>query len=155
MDRGTLTEEEALPVFCSRLPERLHEPVRRLVMEWDQPEIIPVPGMADLVRELKARGYGIYLLSNASSRLHDYFPRIPGSECFDGIMVSGDEKLVKPQPEIYRTLFQRFGLKAEECFFVDDLPPNIEGAYICGMAGFVFHGDTAELRQALEEQGLL
>ena len=93
------------------------------------------PGMAELVRELKGSGYGIYLLSNASIRQHEYWPRIPASRFFDGTLISADHHVIKPQPEIYRLCLERFGLKAEECIFVDDMAHNVEGAVFCGVCG--------------------
>ena len=60
MDRGSLTDEEASELIIQRVPERLHDTVRALVGEWDRP-ILPIPGMEELVRELKGNGYGIYL----------------------------------------------------------------------------------------------
>ena len=81
MDRGTLREETAEPIMCSRLPSHLHEAVHQLTSCWDQP-ILPMEGMARLVEELKEAGYGMYLLSNASVRQHAYWPRVPGSELF-------------------------------------------------------------------------
>ena len=153
MDRGTLREETAEPILCSRLPAHLHEAVHQLVSCWDQP-ILPMEGMAQLVAELKAAGYGIYLLSNASVRQHAYWPRVPGSELFDGTLISADEGVMKPQPEIYRLCLDRFGLKAEECFFIDDVPANIAGAKDCGIFGAVFQGDAAALRKDLREAGV-
>ena len=104
--------------------------------------------------ELKAKGYGIYLLSNASYRQHDYWPRVEASKFFDGTLISAYEKVVKPQPEIYRLLLQRFNLRAEECFFIDDVPANIEGAFYCGIPGAVFHGDASLLRRDLRAAGV-
>ena len=153
MDRGPLTDEEATEIICRRVPERLHEAVRKLVCFWDRP-ILEVPGMYELIRELKDKGYGIYLLSNASLRQHEYWPRIPAHVFFDGTLISSDVKLVKPQPEIYLLLCQKFGLRQEECFFVDDAINNIEGAFLCGIRGAVFHNDVAELRQKLREAGV-
>jgi len=153
MDRGSLTEEEALRMMQEKLPPHLHEAARRLVMEWDRP-LLPICGMADLVRDLKQAGYGIYLLSNASRRQHAYWDRIPGSEHFDGTLISADHLLTKPQHEIYELLFSTFSLDPQECFFVDDAPANMEGAYRCGMEGFIFRGDVQELRQALREKGV-
>ena len=153
MDRGTLSDAEAADIMCSRLPERLHEKVHRLVDRWDRP-IIPVEGMAELIKELKAAGYKIFLLSNASIRQHLYWPHIPGSEFFDGTMISADEKLVKPQFEIYQRLFEKFSLNPEECLFIDDSPMNIEAADCCKMPGIVFHGDTAELREKMQNFGI-
>lgn len=153
MDRGSLTDEEAALSVCRRLPERLHDAARKLVQMWDRP-ILPIPGMYELIGELKGKGYGIYLLSNASYRQHDYWPRVEASKFFDGTLISADEKVVKPQPEIYRLLLERFDLKAEECFFIDDVPANIEGAFFCGIPGAVFHGDAVLLRRDLRAAGV-
>lgn len=153
MDRGTLSFEDGIAAMCRRLPERLHGVTRELNLHWWKDHLLPVEGMADLVRELKKMGYGIYLLSNAKLDLPQYFDRIPGSECFDGRVVSADWKLLKPQPELYQVLFREFGLKAEECFFTDDLNINIEAAFLVGMSGAVFRG-VASLRRALIQAGV-
>lgn len=154
MDRGTLSMEDGLDVICRRLPERLRGPARELTLNWWRRWLLPVEGMADLVRELKGLGYGVYLLSNAKEDLPLYFDRIPGSECFDGKIVSADWKLLKPQPEIYETLLREYGLRAEECLFIDDLNINIEGAWLVGMDGAIFDGDLPRLRQALNDAGV-
>lgn len=154
LDRGVITPEEVTRRVCARLPERLHGAVARLTESWWEIYLDPVPGMAELVGQLKAAGCGIYLLSNASVALRTYFPRIPGSEYFDGLMVSAEEKLVKPQPEIFRLLCDRFHLKPEECVFVDDSPANVESAILTGMDGLVFYGDAQRLRRELTEKGI-
>ena len=110
-------------------------------------------GMEGLLRELKELGFPIYLLSNASLRQPGYFDKIPGSQYFDGKIVSAFYKLLKPQPEIFRLLTEKFGLKLEECFFVDDLPGNVEGAVNAGLSGAVFHG-TSDLRKKLRAAGV-
>ena len=153
MDRGSITEEGAEAAILPRLPERLHEAACKLIRMWERP-ILPIDGMYELVEELKELGYPVYLLSNASLRQHEYWPRVPASKFFDGTLVSADVKLVKPQPEIYRLLCSTFDLKAEECFFIDDSPLNMEGAYFCGMRGFIFNGDVKPLRTALCEAGV-
>ena len=153
MDRGSLTDDEAAEIMCSRVPERLHTAVHALVNEWDRP-ILPVLGMVELIKELKESGYKIYLLSNASYRQHEYWPRVPGYELFDGTIISADEKLVKPQPEIYRLLFERFSILPEESVFIDDSTPNAEGAFFCGMNAIVFHNEVDELRCKLSELGV-
>ena len=153
MDRGTLVEAEAVQRVCARLPQRLHDAADKLISMWDRP-ILPIAGMYELVEELKENGYGIYLLSNASVRQHEYWPRIPVSCFFDGTLISADEHVMKPQPEIYHLCLQRFGLKAEESFFIDDMAHNIEGALFCGLSGAVFHGDVNRLRQDLRSAGV-
>lgn len=154
LDRGTLTEERAMEIFRARLPERLHEIARELVCFWWQQPLRHIEGMAELIRELKGNGYGVYVLSNAGLPLRQYWPRLPGAECFDGVLVSAEEKLLKPQPEIFRTLLERYSLEAEECVFIDDSLANVEGAVYCGMQGIFFRGSAAELRQELRALGV-
>ncbi len=153
MDRGAICEQDAIRRVCRRLPAHLHDAASKLIGLWDRP-ILPIAGMEPLIAELKEAGCGIYLLSNASLRQHDYWPRIPASRYFDGTLVSADVGLVKPQPEIYRLLFDTFSLNPAECCFIDDLPMNVEGAHYVGMPGIVFHGDVPKLRRALIEHGL-
>lgn len=152
MDRGSLKEEQALEKVKQRVPERLHPALEELILHWDEP-ILPVAGMAELLRQLRAAGYRLFLLSNASSRLHSYFERIPGHECFEGRFVSADHLLVKPQQSIYRKFCNTFGLDGAECLFIDDLPLNIEGAVTAGWQGLVFH-DAQTLRQDLAALGI-
>ena len=153
MDRGSMVEADAVASCCARLPERLHDAAEKLIQMWDRP-ILPIPGMYELIEELKAKGYGIYLLSNASLRQHEYWPRIEASRFFDGTLISADEGIIKPQPEIYRLILERFDLKAEECFFIDDVPANIEGALYCGIPGAVFYNDVEYLRRNLRDAGV-
>ena len=153
MDRGTIREEEAFRRISARLPERLHEAAGKLIAMWDRP-ILPIPGMYELIEELKQKGYGIYLLSNASLRQHEYWPRVPASRFFDGTIISADEKIMKPHPDYFRRAMEKFGLLPQECFFVDDQPANVEGALFCGISGAVFHNDAGLLRRAMREAGI-
>ena len=152
LDWGMKDEATAAEAICPRLPEELRDTARDLIFRWDDP-IRPIPGMADLVRDCKAAGMGVYLLSNASVRLPEYWPRVPGQELFDGIVVSALVRCVKPMPEIYHQVLDTYGLRAEECLFVDDLPMNVAGAAHVGMAGFVFRGNVAELRKEIIRLG--
>ena len=136
-DWGYITEEEVARRAFPRLPERLHEAAMELTTHWWEP-IIPIEGAEDMVREFKEQGYGIYLLSNAGSTHNHYWQFVPGHQYFDGVVASANEKLVKPQPEIYRLTLERFGLKAEECVFADDRITNLAGAEVCGIRSLLF-----------------
>ena len=108
------------------------------------------------VKELKEKGCGIYLCSNCSVRLRVFEYEIPGIEYFDGTLVSAEEKLAKPNPAIYERLFEKFHLKAEECFFIDDRQDNIDSAKGCGMDGYCFaDGNVERLRAYMEEMEIL
>lgn len=151
LDLGVITEEHALNQMRARLPKRLHEAAGHCMEQWHLYCMRPREDMAGLVRELKQKGYGIYLLSNASSRLPAIYKEvIPAVECFDGVLFSGAEKCIKPQKEIYERFFERFDLKPEECYFIDDVAVNIEGARACGMDGYCFaDGDIGRLKEKL------
>lgn len=148
LDRGTLDNDGAMGSICRRLPDKLHPMAEMLVCHWWDP-LMPIAGMETLVQTLKQNGYGIYLLSNASLCHHVYWQNLPVSKFFDGVMVSAQEHLLKPQAEIYALLLHRFSLRAEECLFIDDMPVNVEGAIRAGLSGIVFSGDVDALREAL------
>jgi len=148
-DNGTLTAEELIKSACGRLPERLHPVVRRMVENWNM-DAKAVPGMERLIRSQKNSGKGIYLLSNTALAFYQYRHRLPAIDCFDGEFISADYHLLKPNREIYEKFVQVFGLVAEECYFVDDRPANVEGAKAAGWGGgFVFKGDAGELGEEL------
>lgn len=153
LDHGTIGQEDAAAAMCSRLPVRLHDAVERLI-EWWKLEVQPVEGMAELLEELKALGYGLYLLSNASVRHPEYFDRLPSARYFDGRFVSAFYKLLKPQYDIYQAMLREFDLKPEECFFIDDSVANVEAAYCVGISGAVFDGDVERLREVLNRVGI-
>lgn len=154
LDMGVISQEEALKRMQSRLPEGHAREAARLCLEhWHEYCMWPVPGMEELVGWIKDQGYKLYLCSNASLRMLDcYLDAIPGIRLFDGVLFSAEEKCMKPQKEMYGHLFHRFGLKPEECFFIDDQPLNIEGARACGMDGYCFDdGDVRKLKEVLRD----
>lgn len=152
-DRGTLTEKQACEIIEKRVPDYLKDSVAKLTSEWHRP-IVPILGAKELIKELKENGYSIYLLSNASLNLVNYWHDIPGSEYFDGEIISSYVKYLKPQMEIYQCLIDKYGLKKEECVFIDDSALNAEGAVNFGMLGIVFHNDYNEVRRKLIEYGV-
>lgn len=153
LDRGSKTEAEAWESMCKRLPQRLHAAAETLTFRWNEP-LVPIDGMYELVEELKNAGYGIYLLSNASVRQPEYWQDVPVSRFFDGTLISAYVHVVKPQPEIYQACLEKFGLQAEESFFIDDVAANVEGALNCGLSGAVFFGDVSRLRKELYAAGV-
>jgi 2-haloacid dehalogenase len=116
----------------------------------------PVPGVHAIVEELDSRGVPLFAITNFSAdfwapfraREDGFFRR------FQGIVVSGEVKLLKPDPAIYYLALDRFGLKPRQALFVDDRKINVEGAEAVGMRGHLFTG-AESLRRRLEAEGLL
>jgi 2-haloacid dehalogenase len=115
-----------------------------------------IPGMAEIVAELDAAGVPLFAITNFSGEFwkpfvaqhRDLFDR------FRDIVVSGDEKLVKPDPAIYRLALARFGLEPGDAVFIDDNEANIESANALGIRGILFTHAEA-LRERLVMFGLL
>ncbi len=93
-----------------------------------------IPAHQQLLDELSEQGYRVYLLSNIAQESWDYVSKKGNyRERFDGWVLSFEEKLIKPQEQIYRILLERYQLDAKECLFLDDLQSNVEAARKIGM----------------------
>lgn len=121
------------------------------------PEIITgeMPGMKELLVRLKGEGFSLYGLSNWCSKVYVTMGQYDIFQLMDGYVISSEEHLVKPEAGIYHRLYEKFGLKPEECIFADDKQENIEGALRTGMRGIVFENAAQyerELRRMLREE---
>jgi len=110
-----------------------------------------IPGMYALLSQLKSEGYKLYGLTNWCSKVYLTMEQFPIFKLLDGQIISSEEHLIKPEPEIYQRLFERFNLKPEECIFADDRPENIEGGKVLGMDGIVFT-DAQQYEKELREK---
>lgn len=110
-----------------------------------------IEGMASVIRRLKMAGYGVYGLTNWSA---ETFPMVrdtyPVFQEFDGIVVSGEEHLLKPDAAIYKCLLERYDLQAEESLFIDDNADNVAGARNVGMKAIRFTS-AVELERELKD----
>ena len=148
LDLGTLTDEEAKADFRHRLPERLWETADTVYDNWIR-NLPPIEGMAELVRDLKKAGYGVYLLSNISRYFSSHKEANPVLYEFMDWVFSAEVGLVKPDPAIFRLAVEKFGVNPAETLFVDDNAKNLEGASSVGLSTYLFDGDAARLRAFL------
>lgn len=131
-DLENMSFEEVVRAYMDKYPH-LSEDVRWF-MDHSELMAVPRPDVWEKVHELKAAGYRLYILSNYSSV---FFPKHTQGAAFlddmDGKVISYELHVVKPDEAIYRCLLERYGLKAEECIFFDDLAANVEAAIRIGM----------------------
>ena len=134
-DRSVLDAEEQLAVFVQNAPE--YEKEIRLFWENVARAIYQYDYSRAWIRELKQKGYHVYILSNYGA--WTYAKTKDQSLGFlkdvDGALFSFEVKQIKPEPEIYHSLLERFHLRAEECVFLDDRQNNVDGAIACGIVG--------------------
>ena len=132
----------------SRLIHAYHE-------RWEESIGEPITATVKIVQRLKQAGWPIYGLSNWSTETfpiirqrHDFF------DILDGYLISGEVKLVKPEPAIFQVMLDKIGRTAQECLFIDDALPNIETARKLGMTAIHFQS-PAQLEAELEQLGIL
>ncbi|MFN4101230.1 MAG: HAD family hydrolase, partial [Pararhodobacter sp.] len=116
----------------------------------------PIEGTWVLLDQLKAAGHRLFAITNFGAETWPVALMVhPGlATTFEDVVVSGDEKLLKPAPEIFRLLCDRNGLEPADCFFIDDSAKNVTGAQAVGMAAH--HFTTPENLEAdLRARGLL
>ena len=146
LDAGLIEEEKAERNWMERLSsDKAREIAHLSFLNWHLYNMKVIPGTAEMIRALKENGKEIYLLSNASMRLHSIYKEvIPAVECFSGIFYSAAHKCVKPQDIIYERFLKEYSLNPSDCFFIDDLEENISAAKAVGISGAVMKSRTAK-----------
>ena len=147
-DRGEITNDQRYDLAKEHLPKELHGKLKECVAHWDIC-MLPIAGAKEFCHRCREEGYRIYVLSNACNHFYDYFPRYYDLDFFDGVMVSSDVHLIKPDTRIYELLCETYDLNPEECVFIDDRPENVEAAERVGMKGIVFTGDYAIVKKVV------
>lgn len=148
------TFEEGIALLEQKFPEYAFA-IRFYYTRWEEMLGGEIAATVQILRELKARGYRIFGLTNwpaqtfaIARRRFDFIKE------FDGIVVSGQEKLVKPDPRIYSCLLRRYNLRAPNCLFIDDNQANISKAADLGFETVLFTSPD-DLRRILTARGLL
>lgn len=115
----------------------------------------PVPGSLELVERLDAAGVPLFAITNFGHEFWEAFrPTQPIFDRFRDIVVSGTERLMKPDPAIYALAIERFGIDPADALFIDDVAANIAGAESVGIAGHRFI-DAPTLERELVARGYL
>ncbi len=147
-ERGEITEEEALRGFAEGDPgigEELYKAFSDL-----RGLLTAREAALPLVRELRNAGFGVYYLSNYSKKAYDECAAsLSFMSCMDGGLLSFRVGMTKPDPGMYRLFLKEYGLKAEECLFVDDTEENVAAARALGFEGIVFRS-FGQLREDMK-----
>jgi 2-haloacid dehalogenase len=145
---------EAIAELVARFPDR-REFIEAYRARWPEMLAGPIEGTVEVLADLRRGGIGLYALSNWSAETFAIArPMFPFLDWFDGIVVSGELGIVKPDPRIFRHLLERYGLDAGSSLFVDDHEPNVEAARRVGLQVTRFE-DPVQLREDLRAFGLL
>lgn len=145
---------EATQILVAQFPEYT-EAIQAYYGRWTEMLGGPIRGTVQLLEALhQQKKYRLYALTNWS---HETFPyalqHYDFLQLFDGILVSGEEKLVKPDPRIYQLLFERFDINPSTALFIDDNPKNVLASRQSGMEALQFVSPE-QLQAALSDMGI-
>lgn len=153
IDRGR-SFQEAIDELKTKHPDRA-DLIQAYKDRW--PEMLGAvdAGTAQIIRDVRERGLGVFALSNWSAETFATGRTMVAEfALFDDILISGDARLLKPDRAIYELACRRFGVAPTQTFFVDDIAANVEGARAVGLTAIQFT-DSASLRTALHDLGVL
>lgn len=152
-DRGCVSDADMVRLFTKNDPEIAKEleaalaDFHGLVTHYEY----AVPWVC----EWKRKGYQVLVLSNFSQKaLRECWHALDFLPYVDGGILSFQDKLIKPMPEIYRLLLDRYHLRAQECVFLDDTQENVDGARRAGMHAFRFE-NLQQARRELQKLGVV
>ncbi len=143
LDDGTITREQYKQLLRGDLPERLHD-YALAAADYHISALPVLPGMLELLQKLKADGYKLYITSNLDEKHASEMKDTVIAPYFDAMLFSSHIRIRKPHAAFFETALAQFGVKAEECLFIDDLADNIAAAEACGIKSLLFRGDVAE-----------
>jgi putative hydrolase of the HAD superfamily len=143
---GTLTADEHWAALMVRLGRPASE-AQKIRDEFFGGDVLDYE-LIQLIRALHGK-YKTGLISNAWDDLRQYIARQKFDDCFDGITISAEVGVVKPEARIYQVALEQAKVQANEAVFVDDFQVNIEGCEKVGMQGILFE-DPDEVKQKLK-----
>lgn len=148
MDRG-----ESMDVCVAELQARYPQYADAVAMfrdRWFEMCNGELPGMFELIQDLKSKGVGVYGLTNwPAETFTEARRRFRTLASIDNYVVSSSVKLAKPEPAIYQLLLSKYNLNPEECVFIDDRKDNVDAAKALGMSGIVYPGSAQDLASIL------
>jgi 2-haloacid dehalogenase len=145
---------EAAAELIDRHPDKA-ELIEAYGRRFDEMMSGPIPGSVDILAELRAKDVPLYGLTNWSAETFPHAERrFDFLAWFRGIVVSGHERVIKPDPRLYRILLDRYGVAPEAAIYIDDNPKNAAAAATLGLHGIHFT-DPPALRRELAALALL
>jgi putative hydrolase of the HAD superfamily len=148
LDRGTITESEAVEIWQQRNPD-LKTEIADIMSNWEKILTIKEDSL-EILKSLAAENYNLYILSNFHQKAFKYVSgKYNFFNYFDGRVISADIGLIKPSSEIYDYLLDKFNLKAAETIFIDDSRENIKAALKKGLRVIHFT-DAGSLQEELK-----
>lgn len=152
-DRGR-SFAEGVAILSAKFPEYA-DWIQAFDDRWEETIGGLIPGVVSILEKLVENGVKVVALTNFSAEKWPLFCRTYDfTDHFEGVVVSGQEGLIKPDPRIFDLTIDRYNLVAEETYFIDDRIDNVRAAEACGMVGHQFT-DAATLKADMLAKGFV
>ncbi|MFX0035296.1 MAG: HAD family hydrolase [Candidatus Hermodarchaeota archaeon] len=152
LDRGTLTIKNAKKQLINKFPEE-KKFISTFFKHWMK-MLTPIDENVKILYNLKSNGYRVYILSNYIQEAFKYVKnKYNFISIFDGVVISGNVKVMKPEIEIYQKLVDKYKIVPEECVFIDDIESNLFQARRMGMKT-IFYLPNTNLSEELKKIGI-
>ena len=153
LDIGGITDGEVKARIAERVPEELIPASHAVYDHWiDNVDL--VPHIEEAIAAAREKAEGLYLLSNISIKFAEEYKENPTLRRvlspFDGLVFSGPLHMIKPDAKIFHYLLDTYGLRADECLFIDDSVKNTAGAEAVGIHTYLFDGDARKLAEYIK-----
>ncbi len=145
-DDDSIPVDQFKKMVWNTLPEHLKQTGLDILNTWEE-YMYETDGIYDLVKKLKDKGYKLYVLSNMTTHFIERDEKFRILKLFDGIVYSAPLKIMKPNPDFYTHLLDKYNLKAEESIFIDDKKENLATAARLSIKTFLFNKNTEELEK--------
>ena len=152
LDDGSYTDDDEKARLRERLDDDLYKDACLVFDNWIE-NLEKIEGTCFLIDDIKKSGKKLYLLSNISIGFAKSYKKVKWIDDvlskFDGLVFSGEVKMVKPNAEIFEYILEKYSLDPKECIFIDDTYKNIQGCSAVGIPCYQFDGDADKLRKYL------
>lgn len=130
---------EAVELLVKEHPPEWHSMIRAFDEQWHETISGPIHGTVDILKTLKRNSVPVFAITNWNQdKFREALQRFDFLNSFDGTVVSGDERMLKPDREIFELFFKRYAVRPEAAVFIDDSQRNVEGARASGMHALHF-----------------
>lgn len=151
LNAGEITQEEAKKKMKKDVGLNYEEYVDYVFENWYK-NLIRNEYMVRVAQYLKKIGWNVFVLSNAQSEVRYFLNNEFGEEFFDGIVISQEEKQMKPDRKIFETLINRYKINPKDSIFIDDLHRNVEVASELGFSIIEYTGDNQKVIDIIKEK---
>lgn len=150
VDKGIISYDDLLDIVKNRIPSKYHAVAKHMCDTFEN-YMEELLNATEVLSKLKSEDYNLYILSNSCLKFRSILKKQRFYSYLDGILLSSEEKMLKPDTEIFKLMCDRYELNPSESLFIDDIKANVDGAISAGLKGEVYDWKIQDLYSLVKE----